>query len=317
MDDPKKLIMEEFDLEQLLRIRNDLERYIEVIDEHVITSKTDLKGLITYTSKAFVEISGFNEQEMLGKSHNIVRHPDMPELLFKNLWETITQEKTWSGEIKNQKKDGTYYWVNAKITPNYDYHGNHIGYTSVRQDITDKKKIEEISITDELTGLYNRRYFNQIISTEINRAYRDKKVFSFIVLDVDHFKKYNDNYGHQKGDNILQQVGSYLIQGLKRATDKTFRLGGEEFGLFYSTNKIHNAVALAEKLCKGLEDLRIEHEYSTTSKYITASLGLAICDFTSKKYTNITKDILYDIADKALYKAKKLGRNQVFATQVV
>lgn len=311
MENPKNLLGKEFNLDKLLELRVELERYIEIINEHVITSKTDLKGNIVYVSKAFLEISGFEEQELLGSNHRIVRHPDMDNELFKDMWDTITKRQTWSGEIKNARKDGSFYWVNAKVTPTYDSLGNHIGYTSVRQDITDKKRIEELSLTDELTKLYNRRYFNQVFTTELHRACRDEKVFSFVILDVDNFKKYNDNYGHKKGDIVLQKVASYLKDSLKRATDIVFRLGGEEFGIIYSTNTSKQAIELATKLCEGIEELNIEHNYNDVSKFVTASFGLTLCDFSNGIKKDICQNVLYEEADKELYKAKGQGRNQV------
>jgi diguanylate cyclase (GGDEF)-like protein/PAS domain S-box-containing protein len=309
--DTKNLFEENLDLEQILTMRTELEKYIEVIDEYVITSKTDLKGNINYVSKAFAEISGYETDELIGKNHNVIRHPDMPSSLFKDMWSTIKNKKTWSGEIKNKRKDGSSYWVNVKITPTYDNFDNHIGFTSVRQDITDKKRIEELSLTDELTQLYNRRHFNQVIDIEIKRSCRDHKVFSFVVLDIDNFKKYNDNYGHQKGDEILKQVASYLKNSLKRATDVVFRLGGEEFGIIYLTNDVKQAIKLSKNICKGIEELHLEHRFNTASEYVTASFGLAICDNSTNIRKDITKELLYDIADQQLYIAKKSSRNRV------
>ncbi len=111
----------------------------------------------------------------------------MPDKLFKNLWNTISEGKTWKGEIKNKKKNGKYYWVDAVISPIFDKQKQIIGYTSIRHDITDKKKVEEISITDELTTLYNKRYFNKVFEIELNRAKRDNHTFGLIILDIDFF----------------------------------------------------------------------------------------------------------------------------------
>ena len=306
--------LENLEFEDILKIRKDLEQYINVIDEYVITSKTDLNGIITYSSKAFEKISGYSEQELRGKPHNIIRHPDMPKSVFKELWETISKEKTWSGEIKNLKKDGTHYWVNTKITPTYNHDGKHIGYTSVRQDISDKKKIQAESLTDELTNLYNRRYFNQVIESEIKRTIRDKKVFAFLILDIDYFKKYNDTYGHQDGDSTLREIGSFLNNYFKRATDIAFRLGGEEFCVIYTTDSEDQAIMLANSLTNEIEKLQIEHKSSTVSEHLTVSIGISLCNFNSENIKHIDSDRLYLEADKALYLAKNLGRNQVSHT---
>jgi diguanylate cyclase (GGDEF)-like protein/PAS domain S-box-containing protein len=317
MQDPMEYLDGEYDLAKLLNLRTELERYIQVIDEHVITSKTDLSGVITYVSHAFEEISGYKKDELIGENHRLIRHQDMSKELFEDLWKTIKSGKTWSGEIKNLRKDGSFYWVNAKITPEYDSEGKHIGYTSVRQDISDKKKIEELSLTDELTKLNNRRSFNQVLDVEISRACRDEKVFSFVILDIDDFKNYNDNYGHNKGDEVLQSVASFLDNSLKRATDMVFRLGGEEFALIYSTKEVSQAIELAKKLCKGIEKLGLEHNFSNTSKNVTASFGVAICDFTKNPHMSADKDKLYEISDKELYSAKESGKNQISYIEVV
>ncbi len=128
--------------EELSEDLKDLSFYF---DRYVIASKTDLEGRIIYASDRFCKISGYTPEELIGKSHSIVRHPDTPKELYKKMWERITQDKTWAGELKNRKKNGGHYWVKAVVSPLYDHYGKKIGYTSIRQDITDKKKIEELN----------------------------------------------------------------------------------------------------------------------------------------------------------------------------
>ncbi|TKX29402.1 PAS sensor protein [Campylobacter sp. MIT 12-5580] len=99
-----------------------------------LVSKTDVKGKITYCNSAFIEISGFNESELLGKPHSIVRHPDMPRSIFAYLWENITQGKEVNVYVKNRAKDGGFYWVFANVTPSFNVKGEIIGYYSVRRE---------------------------------------------------------------------------------------------------------------------------------------------------------------------------------------
>lgn len=120
-------------------------KLLEVYGQNVIASKTDLKGNISYVSEAFCEISGYTRKELMGKSHSIVRHPDMPDSLFKELWESITALKTFKAEIKNRKKDGRYYWVDVTISPILDEFNNVVGYAAIRQDITTQKNLEELN----------------------------------------------------------------------------------------------------------------------------------------------------------------------------
>ena len=102
-------------------------------EDDFIVSKTDLKGRITYGNRIFIEYSGYSEQELLGAPHNIIRHPDMPRGVFKFLWDTLAQKKEVFAYVKNMAKDGSYYWVFANVTPDYDAQGNVIGYLSVRR----------------------------------------------------------------------------------------------------------------------------------------------------------------------------------------
>ncbi len=118
---------------------------LDIYDKHVIFSKTDLKGKIIHASEAFCRISGYTKDELIGKNHNIVRAEDTPKEVFAYLWRELKQEKSLKiNEIKNKRKDGTYYWVEAEFEPYYDQKGKHIGYSAIRNDITANKEIEQI-----------------------------------------------------------------------------------------------------------------------------------------------------------------------------
>ena len=122
-----------------------LKNLINSFDKNVIFSRTDLKGNITHVSEAFCKICGYSEKELIGQSHNILRHPDMPKEIFKNIWKDLKQQSYFQTEIKNLRKDGTFYWVVSKFEPEYDLNKNHIGYSALREDITDKKALEEFT----------------------------------------------------------------------------------------------------------------------------------------------------------------------------
>jgi len=294
-------------LSQAMHDQNEkLSRYTNVIDTHIITSSTDLDGVITHVSEAFCKISGYEKEELLGQSHSLIRHPDMPKEFFENLWDTITQDKPWSGEIKNRNKEGGFYWVRAYITPDFKENVK-IGYTAVRQDITDKKRVEEISITDGLTTIFNRRHFNETFPKAISSAKRKDELICFLLIDIDHFKQYNDHYGHQEGDNVLIQFALCLKQSLQRVDDLAFRLGGEEFGIIYKAESKEKALQFANTIRLNIENLKLKHEHNSASAYITASMGL-----TCKKANEIQNmDEAYKETDDLLYKAKQSGRNQV------
>ncbi|WP_455756168.1 HD domain-containing phosphohydrolase [Sulfurimonas sp.] len=129
----------------LQKTKSELEDLVRSFDKNVIFSKTDLRGVITHVSEAFCEISGYEHHELLGKPHNIVRHPDMDKEVFKDLWDSLNDTGYWSGEVKNRRKDGSFYWVYSKIEPDFDLDGNKIGYHAVREDISAKKELEELS----------------------------------------------------------------------------------------------------------------------------------------------------------------------------
>jgi diguanylate cyclase (GGDEF)-like protein len=211
--------------------------------------------------------------------------------------------------VKNKTKDGGYYWVNATIEPIYDDNGIKIGYTSVRQDITDKKIIEEISITDGLTGIYNRRHFNDVCPKIINSAKRNNDLVSFIIMDIDHFKQYNDTYGHQMGDDVLIKVADAIKNSLHRADDYCFRLGGEEFGVIFKADSKEKAHQFSNTIKQNIENLHIVHANNSASSYVTVSMGL-VCKYANDEIEGM--DHMYKKADDLLYKAKNNGRNQVY-----
>ena len=287
----------------------DIQSFNKIFDENIITSSTDIKGNIQTVSKAFCKISGYEKEELIGKSHNIVRHPDMPKSLYEELWNTITKGQTWKGEIKNLKKDGTYYWVKAVIEPKFNRNGDITGYFAIREDISDKKRIYELSITDGLTSLYNRRYFNDTAHNFILESVRNNNTFAFILLDIDNFKKYNDTYGHQDGDDVLIKVANSLKTTFKRGDDQVFRLGGEEFGVLISSKTKLNIMDLVEEARLNIEKLNIKHEKNTPLSVVTASFGTLIISLGNNE--NIKVEDIYKKADEQLYKAKENGRNKI------
>lgn len=118
----------------------ELEKMLNSFDKNVIYSTTDNYGFITHVSDAFCEISGYTKEELIGQPHSIVRHADMPKSLFQTIWSVLKRDGYWSGEIKNRRKDGSYYWVYSKIQREYDENNEPIGYYAVREDITSKKR---------------------------------------------------------------------------------------------------------------------------------------------------------------------------------
>lgn len=168
-------------------------------------------------------------------------------------------------------------------------------------------ELKIIADMDGLTGLANRRYLDNFIMTEISRSSRDNSPLCMILADVDHFKLYNDSYGHLAGDDALKRIAEALKDTCKRSTDLVARYGGEEFAIVLSHTSLENGMLVAERIREVVEALNISHEHSSSSGACTMSLGVySIVAERGQKVEDIIKN-----ADKALYKAKSLGRNQV------
>jgi diguanylate cyclase (GGDEF)-like protein len=168
------------------------------------------------------------------------------------------------------------------------------------------KKLENVSYTDSLTGLYNRRYFNLVYDRELKRARRTHSYITFMMLDIDYFKQYNDTYGHIEGDFALKSVAKVLKDSLKRPGDFVFRLGGEEFGVLLSDTDESNSARLARDICDAVRGREIKHENSKVNELVTISIGVACCVADDA----LNDEILITRADEMLYKAKDSGRDR-------
>lgn len=292
------------DITAYRKSKHELEKYLQIIDTHVITSSTDLYGIITDVSDAFCKISGYTKEELIGKSHNIGRHPDMPSSLYEEMWSALKKGISWSGEIKNRRKDGSTYWMETIIEPRYNEEYYLVGYTAIRHDITDKKRVEELSITDRLTGLYNRLKLDELFAYYLSIAKRHQTPLSILLLDIDKFKSVNDTYGHQVGDSVLQEIAK-LLKANVRLEDAVGRWGGEEFLILLPSSNVEEARLLAEKL-RGV----IEAEHFAYAGSRTASFGVAMYHINDDEKSMVAR------ADESLYRAKENGRNRVEVEEV-
>lgn len=167
------------------------------------------------------------------------------------------------------------------------------------------ERLRELTITDPLTGLYNRRHFNETIDAELRRAHRDCVSIGLIMVDIDHFKKLNDTLGHQAGDEALQKVAAVFKSCLRRPSDHCFRIGGEEFCVLTTDNSCESVAAMAETLRSRVAKLGLSNP-GHLQRIVTISIGVAI----SNAAGDVASEI-YARADAALYKAKTTGRNKV------
>jgi diguanylate cyclase (GGDEF)-like protein len=180
--------------------------------------------------------------------------------------------------------------------------------------VTLNKELENLSRHDGLTELANRRYLDESLLTEVRRAARAREPLSFILADVDHFKAYNDHYGHQAGDVCLKQVATVLRSAARRPADLAARYGGEEFAMVLPETPLEGAITVAKAVARGIAELGIEHARSSAGQAVTLSQGIVSC----VPGPEISPEQLIERADRALYEAKNQGRNRyvAFAAQV-
>jgi len=288
------------------------QQYIDVIDRNVLVVNATDDGVILDISKAFIELSEYPKEELLGKNYKEFLVNENPYLV-EAITEDLESKDQWKGEMQFARSDGTIFFIEANVDPLIDHQGKQIGYTATCKNITDRKKWQDLSITDELTGLFNRRYFNTVFDKELNRTRRDCKIFGLFIMDIDNFKLYNDTYGHDQGDIVLSKVGEILDACLLRASDYAFRIGGEEFAGIVELEKIHDIESIVERIRDRVENASIVHEKSNVCPVVTVSIGIKCVDF--KYDSDITMAEMYREADEALYKAKNSGKNKyLFAT---
>jgi diguanylate cyclase (GGDEF)-like protein len=170
------------------------------------------------------------------------------------------------------------------------------------------KELERMSREDPMTGLANRRYFNERMDNEWERAHRSGEPISLIFVDIDHFKAYNDHYGHLKGDDALTAVAHTLQEVLTRSTDVAARYGGEEFIVLLPNTPIAGARAVADRILYTVDALNIEHKKSKSEKYVTVSIGVSTYSIHDQEIT--IAEFIHQ-ADEAVYKAKFAGRHRI------
>ncbi len=289
------------EIQKVNSLNKALELQKETIDKNIMILRSDTNGIISDVSTLFCEFYGYTKEELLGKSTSILSNKKVAKSFYDEIWQNITEGKSWDGEIQNITKDGTLKWTQISINPIMDDSGNIVEFSAFYHDITNKKLLEELYIRDTLTGLYNRAYFEKIISSlEPNQRKTDLS-FALVIVDIDLFKSINDTYGHQVGDKALKGVANILYNNL-RADDIVARWGGEEFVIMLKNVDLPSAITIANKLRVAVLEATI-----IENKSITCSFGISLYD----KNSDINE--VFQKADKALYEAKNSGRNRVAA----
>jgi diguanylate cyclase (GGDEF)-like protein/PAS domain S-box-containing protein len=267
-----------------------------------------------YVSPACRELLGYDPDELIGRHAGDLVHPADRAQWIQNLIDAPRARRdVTQSTYRVLKKDGAFAWIeeNRRKLPASD------GFVLSMRDVSRRKdaelrleeanqRLEVLARQDALTGLANRRHFDEMLAAELRRAAREKTSLSLIMIDVDHFKRFNDIYGHPVGDSCLRSIALALKQCLNRPADFVARYGGEEFAVLVPNTTQSGTFELAERLREAAQGLRIPHEASPR-KIVTISLGAASVTPSEGEYR---AEDLVTAADTALYAAKKAGRDQ-------
>ncbi len=263
---------------------------------------TDAKMCIEQVNRAFTLITGYRAEEVMGQTPRMFKSGQHDKAFYDKLWQSLETQGHWQGEIWNRNKQGNIYPVWQSITAVKGDDGAVRHYVSVFHDIAERKSVEQTltheATRDHLTGAANRRAFDRALITAVRSANEEGGNFALLLLDIDHFKAVNDNYGHDVGDSILHALTTLVQQSLRKS-DLLARWGGEEFTLLLPGTPMEGACQLAERL-------RCDIAQATMpGPKVTVSIGL-----TAYRQGDSARDLLAR-ADAALYDAKRKGRNRV------
>jgi diguanylate cyclase (GGDEF)-like protein/PAS domain S-box-containing protein len=267
-----------------------LQSYKLALDESSIVTKSNEYGIITYANDNFCKISGYTKSEVIGKAHNIVRHPENDATLFEELWSTIKAKKVWKKIIKNRDKFGEDYWVDTTILPILNQNDEIQEYIALRYDVTTMKQQQEqlnyIANNDVLTGLGNRYKLLSDIASSNSPA--------LAILNLDKFSHINDFYGHEAGDEIIKEFAQKLLEHRESKECHLYHLSGDEFVIFY---KEITQELFMQKIAL-LENKLSNSKILINDDYLVFNFSLGI-SFEKKEKIFITADMALKIAKKS------------------
>ena len=281
-----------------------------------IICRSKMDQVLDYVSPSSFHILGWRPEEMTGRPvEDFILDEDRLVLAA-----TIASQGR-SVMLRMLKKDGSSVWMENRATLVCDSAtGEPKEWVVTMRDITERKVLEQelsaLALTDGLTGLPNRRAFDEALEREWKLTLREGSQISLLLLDIDHFKEFNDQYGHQVGDDCLRAVTA-AVRGVLRTSDIAARYGGEEIAVILPSTNIAGAVEIAEKTRYAVEALRLPQEgYSEGQGYVSVSIGAATALARQGGTMRMPESLLL-AADTALYKAKNGGRNRVATALVV
>lgn len=293
----KLLIKKE--INKVNKLNQKLEADREIIDKNIMVMKTSANGIIKDLSSFFCDSFNITKDELIGKDVSIFKSDDISDVVYRELLETIKNKKPWNGELKYKTSKGQEKWLQSRVMPILDAHGDIYELNAVYHDITNEKLLEELYITDSLTKLYNRAHFDETINMIVKHQRKADSDFILVLVDIDHFKTINDTYGHQVGDEVLVTIAKTLKHSL-RDNDLIARWGGEEFVIMLKNITVDEAKIIIEKVRVNIQNSIIKENIK-----VTASFGL------TKYIIGEDSKEIFKRSDDALYEAKKSGRNRV------
>lgn len=279
------------------------ERIIDCSPEGIMI--TDPEGIIQSVNPAFVRLTGFESEEVIGKSPSILSSGRHDEQFYRDMWSKIHRDGYWQGEIWNRRKNCEIYPELLTITAIHDENGELTHYASLFSDISSLKENEErikhLAYYDPLTALPNRRLFHDRLSMAIAHAHRSSSRLAVMFIDLDRFKLINDSLGHKVGDELLKEVSKRLTQTV-REDDTVARMGGDEFVFILSEiDDEEDAVASAHRV---IEAITMPIVIDGNELVVTCSIGISVYPTDGE-----SNELLLQNADTAMYRSKDLGRN--------
>ena len=314
------LLMGQFrERSKMARMLRERERGYRLLAENVedVVTRLDLSGRRLYMSPSIEKMLGWTPAEALQHEGYEIVHPAHREFVRGAVNRLGPTERAAICEYLMRSKSGDYIWVESQFSFVPETGRSPPEVLVVVRDISKRKAAEEqlvaanarlkdLSETDTLSGIANRRKFDETLEREFKRCYRSQSELSLLFIDIDKFKAFNDTYGHTAGDECIQRVAGALKSALKRPGDLVARYGGEEFAVLLPETGARNAETVAEALRLAVSDMAIAHE-GNSHGHVTISVGLAAsrCDPASDPATVLAA------ADTALYVSKQDGRNRV------
>ncbi len=282
-----------------------LSRAVEASSSAVII--TDIQGQIEYVNPKFYEITGYSRAEVIGNNPRLLQSGETPQIVYTDLWQTISTGGEWKGEFHNRKKDGSLYWARNSISGVRNAEDVVTHFICIQDDVTHEYELtEKLSYQashDLLTGLINRREFERRIDRLLLTAVHNSHEHALCYMDLDQFKVVNDTCGHTAGDEMLRQIAT-LLQKTVRQRDTLARLGGDEFGILMEHCSLKDAQRAATSVLEALQEYQFSWEGYSFS--VGVSIGVVSLADVPPNMTELLKS-----ADAACYVAKDMGRNRI------